>query len=173
MAPRWRHDQSSDVEQGVDATLRAAAAELLRDEQEALEAEPREEEAVLRELTDFVLNDFVPWTATQASRLSGRGPGGADSEATEREIKASYAGRFRPTVTALARELAARDCLSHHEVAQARDPQTAWEIVSLGPVMLEALAKFRDVIERDSQQDASDPRIRSDVPLIAPPYEDH
>jgi hypothetical protein len=174
MAPRWRRQREIEADGGVDEALRAAAAEVLRDEEQALEAEPAEEVAVLGDLADFVLDDFIPWTVTEADRLSGlRPPVDAEREAIEQDVVATYQERFRSTVTALARELAGRACLSHPEVARIRDAQTASEVVSLGPVMLGALRKFGDVVKHDSRRDTGDPRVRSEDQLIALPYEDH
>jgi len=174
MAPRWRRDRHIEADPGVDEALRAAAGEVLRDEEEALEAEPAQEVAVLRDLTDFVLRDFIPWTSTEADRLSGvRSGADARREEIERDVEAVYQQRFRSTVSALARELAGLGCLSHPEVVQVREAQTVPQILSLGGVMLGALRRFGAVVADHSTRDAADPRIRSDDGLIALPYEDH
>ena len=174
MAPRWRRDRHIEADPGVDEALRAAAGEVLRDEEEALEAEPAQEVAVLRDLTDFVLRDFIPWTSTEADRLSGvRSGADARREEIERDVEAVYQQRFRSTVSALARELAGRGCLSHPEVVQVREAQTVPQILSLGGVMLGALRRFGAVVADHSTRDAADPRIRSDDGLIALPYEVH
>ena len=174
MAPRWHRDREIDADPGVDEALRGATDEVLRDEEEALEAEPAEEVAALRDLTDFVLDDFIPWIATEADRLSHLGPAvDAEREAIEREVQVVYEERVRSTLTALARELSARACLSHQELVRVRDAQSAAEILSLGALMLRGLRKFGDIVERDSLLDATDPRVRSDERLLSLPYEDH
>jgi len=149
MAPRWHRDREIDADPGVDEALRGATDEVLRDEEEALEAEPAEEVAHLGPAVD------------------------AEREAIEREVQVVYEERFRSTLTALARELSARACLSHQELVRVRDAQSAAEILSLGALMLRGLRKFGDIVERDSLLDATDPRVRSDERLLSLPYEDH
>jgi len=85
----------------VDPLLRAAAGEIMRDEDEALNAPE-----VLHGFRDFVLNEFLPWTADEEARLAALASLSEDAEsAVERAVEASYAERFRETVTALVTEL--------------------------------------------------------------------
>ncbi len=78
----------------------------------------------------------------RAIRIGGplRRRGGA----VEREAEASYAERFRETVTALVTELVGSGCLGLQEAAKVRRAASAREIIAVGAIMVEALAKFED-----------------------------
>jgi hypothetical protein len=174
MAPRSRPGGDDHDARAVDPDLRSAAGEVLRDESAFLEAEPRQELAAFRGFEDFVRNDFLPWAAVEADRLSAAVPRSATAtEAIAREVEASYADRFRPTVRALAPELAGRGCLNRGDAARLREAETASEILALGPVLRAALQKFKALVRRGADDDAGDPRTRSDDGLLQLPYEGH
>jgi hypothetical protein len=128
----------------VDPLLRAAAGEILRDEDAVLHpSQPPIEQEVLGEFRDFVLNDFLPWTADEESRLSASAKLSEDARgAVERAAEASYAEQFRETVIALVRELVGIGCLSHQEAATVRRASTAREIIGVGAIMVVGLEKL-------------------------------
>jgi len=131
----------------ADPLLRAASGEILRDEDEALNvAQPPIEQEALQGLKDFVVNDFVPWTADEEARLSASADLSKDAGgAVERAVEASYAERFRETVTALVTELVGSGCLGLREAAKVRRAASAREIIAVGAIMVEALAKLEDL----------------------------
>ncbi len=130
----------------VDPLLRTAAGEILRDEDEALNvSQPPIEQEVLRGFRDFVLNDFLPWTAEEQARLTASADLSKDaSGVVERAVENSYAERYRETVIALVTELVGSGCLGLQEAAKVRRAETAPEIIAVGAIMVEALAKFED-----------------------------
>jgi hypothetical protein len=173
MSPWRRHERHGEAggTAPVDQALRSAADAVLRDEAASLDAERPLELAVLQQFEDVVRNDFVPWAALEADRLAGSV--GAARDGVERDVRASYAERFRPTVTALAPELMGRGCLTGREVAQVREAESAPEIVALGTILGEAVRELEERAARSARDDRGDPRARSDDALLRPPYEDH
>jgi hypothetical protein len=130
----------------VDALLGAAAGEILRDEDEALNApQPPIEQGVLEAFRDFVLRDFLPWTADEEARLAASASLSEDAGSlVERAVEASYAERFRETVIALVTELVGSGCLGLQEAATVRRAASAREIIAVGAIMVVALERFED-----------------------------